>query len=95
MLPDLEDRDDARMIEPCGRLRLAAEPGEIGLAREIATEQHLDRNGSAQAPLHGTVDDAHAAAADLGEQFIVTKGRRQQRHARHERARPHVRTCGR
>jgi len=80
----LEDRHDPRVVEPCGCLRLAAKPRQIGGAREIATQEHLDRDGTAQAPLLGSVDHAHAAAADLLDKFVVAERRRQGGDAGHE-----------
>ena len=74
---DLEDRDDPRMVEPGGGLRLAAEAGQIGLRGELAAKEHLHRDGAPQAPLPGPVDDPHAAAADLLEEVVVAERRRE------------------
>jgi hypothetical protein len=83
-LADLEDRHDARVIEPCGGFGLAAKPRQIGRRRQIPSQEHLDRHGAAQALLQGAVDHAHATAADLLEEFIVAEGGRQRRDARQQ-----------
>ena len=60
LLAHLVERDDARMVEPRRRLRLAQHP-PAGLAARL---DRLDRDGALEPPVPGLVDDAEAAAAD-------------------------------
>ena len=69
--------DGVRVLEPGDGLRLNAEPGPVCRAGVAAGEDHLQGNGAVEAPLPGAVHDAHAAPADLLQQFIVAEGTRE------------------
>ena len=57
---DLVDRDDARMIEPPGSLRLSLKPGQVRAGRQVAAQDHLHRDDAIQALLLRLEDNAHA-----------------------------------
>jgi hypothetical protein len=76
-LSHLEDRDDARVVESGGRLRLAAKPHKVGSGGEIPPQEHLQGHCPTKAFLAGTVDNSHASSAELFEQFVVVERRRQ------------------
>ncbi len=73
VLADLVDRYDPRVIEPGGGLGLQVKPPDVHLVGELARQDHLERHRAIQADLAGAVDDAHAAAGDLGEQLVVAE----------------------
>ena len=71
MLVDLVDGDDVRVIERGrGAGFLDEPPYPIGDAAGVRV-QHLDGDGAAEARVHGTVDDTHAAVAELFTEAIV------------------------
>ena len=72
-LADFVDRHDAGMIELRGGLGFGFEAIAVGLGRELAAQNHLHRDFAAQTRLHRAIDDAHAAAAELLEQFVIAK----------------------
>ncbi len=58
------DRDDVRVVEPGGGLRLLLEPrDDLGVARELR-RQHLDRHLALEREVVGEEDGAHAARAE-------------------------------
>ena len=60
-----EDRDDVRVRQLRGRLRLAQEAlADAGAERQLGRE-HLDRDAAVQPDLARAVDHGHAAAPDL------------------------------
>ena len=63
------------MIQRGQRLCLALETGEAVRVRGEGVRQHLDRDLAAQARVSGTVDRAHAAFADLGDDLVHTNAR--------------------
>ena len=74
---DLVDGDDVRVLEPGGGLGLGAEPGAVGVGRQVRLADHLQRDDPVEALLPGLVDDAHAAAAEFLEQLEVAELARQ------------------
>ena len=64
------------MIEVGRRLGLATKPGQVGGTRQVAPQEHLDRDGATEAQLDSAVDDAHATATDFLHQFVVAERRR-------------------
>ena len=61
---DVEDRDDVRMRQARGRLRLPVEPRpDVGIVVDIGG-QDLEGDVPAHRFVTGAVDDAHPAAAD-------------------------------
>ena len=64
LLADVVDRDDVRVLERGGVLRLAQEALAEGVVLGQLGREQLQRNVPLQARVVRTVDDAHAAAAD-------------------------------
>jgi hypothetical protein len=71
VLADLVDRDDVRVVEAGGRLGLGLEALDVTGRRELAGEDHLQGDGTVEAHLPRPVHDAHAAAGDDFQQFVV------------------------
>src|SRR5262249_6070615 len=66
LLAWLDDLDDVRVVEEDQGLRLALEAGdEVAVAGHVHGER-LDRDPAVEGGLVALVDDAHAAAGDLG-----------------------------
>ena len=63
VLADLVNGDDAVMIEIGSRLGFNVETADIGLVRELARQDHLQRDPAVERLLSGLKDDAHASAA--------------------------------
>ena len=63
-LARLVDRNDARMVDRRGQLRLAQETLAEGPVLGQAGGEHLERHLPLQAQVLGQVDDAHAALAE-------------------------------
>ncbi len=66
------DRDDVRMVEPCGRFRLDAKPADLGLGRERPGEDHLQRHDPVQAEVTCLVNHSHPTAGQLLDEFVVS-----------------------
>ena len=73
MLTNFVNGDDVRMVEAGGGFRFAHESLHLGLAGEQAGQQHLERDGTVEADLPGAIDNAHAAAGEFAEQFVVAE----------------------
>jgi len=71
--PELVDGNDVRVMQLGHHFRFEAEPLQRLAGRQRAVANHLQRHNPAQADLAGTVDDAHATAGDLLEQFVVAE----------------------
>ena len=71
----LVDGDDVRMVQTRRRNGLGAEPLDQVRTGARPEGHHLDRDHAVQAALPGAIDHAHAAAADLLQQFVVAKGK--------------------
>ena len=68
---DVEDRDDVRMRQAGGRLRLPVEPRpDVGIVFEIG-RQDLEGDVPAHRFVTRAVDDAHRAAADPLDDLIA------------------------
>ena len=61
--PGLVDRDDVRMVDRCGQLRLAQEAVAERLVLGEAGSEQLERNPPLEPQILGQVDDAHPAEA--------------------------------
>ena len=61
--PSLVDRDDVRMVDRRGQLRLAQEAITERRVLDETGSQQLERNSPLQPQILGHVDDAHAAPA--------------------------------
>ncbi|MCI0681723.1 MAG: hypothetical protein L0Y71_06440 [Gemmataceae bacterium] len=68
---DFIDRHNVRVVEIGRRFRLAMKPFDVGVAGQVAGEDHLQRNDAVETGLSSFVDHPHAAAGDLFEQFVV------------------------
>ena len=73
VLADLVDRHDAGVVEQRDRLGLVLEPPQLVVAGQHAGPDHLEGDGPVEADLAGPVDDAHAAAAELGLDLVVAE----------------------
>jgi hypothetical protein len=72
-LPNFVDGHDVRMTETGGGLGFAAKTLESAAPGEFSKENHLDGDDPVEAALTGLVNQAHPAACDFFEQFIVAK----------------------
>ena len=70
VLPELVDRDDVRMIERGRRLRFALKARDLRLVRR-GRQQHLDGDATFQPGVFGEKHLAHAARANLLQDFVV------------------------
>ena len=59
------------MFQAGGGRRLGMEPLKIGCIRHSAGQDHLDGDEAIELHVAGLEDDAHAAAAQLVQQFVV------------------------
>ena len=73
VLAHLVDRHDAGVVEQRHRLGLVLEPPQLVVAGQDAGPDHLQGDGPVEADLAGAVDDAHAAAAELGLDLVVAE----------------------
>jgi hypothetical protein len=73
VVADFVNRDNMGMVEGRGGLRFAAETVQLGARRHACAEEHLQRYDAIQAPLAGAIDDAHTAAGDFTEQFVIAE----------------------
>ena len=73
VLAHLVDRHDAGVVEQRHRLGLVLEPPQLVVAGQDAGADHLEGDGAVEADLAGAVDDAHAAAAELGVDLVVAE----------------------
>ncbi len=72
VLVDVEDRDDVFVLQARDDLGLLLEPpAELGVSGQFARE-HFDGDDSIERFLPGAINDAHAAAAQLGEDFVAS-----------------------
>ena len=62
---------DLRVIEPGSGAGLAREPLEPLVVARVFGRQELERYVPAQLRLAGLVDNAHAAAADFGQNLVA------------------------
>ncbi len=71
---DLEDLDDARMLQACDRLGLRLEALDLDASRVGPGKDHLQGTGSVQTKMAGKIDHAHAAAAQLAFDDVAGRG---------------------
>ncbi len=72
-LADAEDGHDVGVVQPPGRLGLAAEAGQVRRVQERRGRQHLESNVPAERFLLRLVNDAHAAPAHLTQDAVVAE----------------------
>jgi hypothetical protein len=70
---DVVDRDDVGVVQPRRRTGLAAEALQADEVRRRLGRQHLQGDVAAQRLLLRFVNDAHAAAAHLAQDAVVTE----------------------
>ncbi len=74
-LPDVVDRHDVGIVQPCGRAGFAAEPLlEIGVLGEVG-EQHLQRDDAVDGGVVRAPHLAHAASAQQLDQPVAAERR--------------------
>ncbi len=73
VLPDLVDRHDARMIEFGGSLGFDIKAADGIVVGELACQDHLQGDLAVEAHLTRLEDDAHAAACELADDFVVAE----------------------
>ena len=66
-------RDDVRMIQGCQSMGLTGKAFREGRITLATRSQQLERDRTVQRLLPGTIDNAHAAAADEFEDFQLRK----------------------
>ena len=73
VLADFVDRDDVWMLQAGHRLRLGLKTLHELVARKLPEQQHLHRDDAVQAHLPCPINDAHPAARDFLQQFVIAK----------------------
>ena len=81
MLADFVDGDDVGVVELGSGFGFAAEAGQVGPRGGGAGEDDLEGDDAVEAFLPGAIDDAHAAAAEFFEQFVIVETLRDAAHA--------------
>src|ERR1051325_994159 len=74
MFPNVVDGDDVWMLEGAGGLGFGGETSDKRVAGEFAEEEGFDGNNAIEGNLARAKNDAHAAASDFFEQFIIADG---------------------
>ena len=67
----LVDLDDPRVLDPGDGAGLDVEPGDLVVRGVGPGQDHLQGDQAIEPDVPGLVDDAHAAAADLGEDLVA------------------------
>ena len=67
------DADDVRMLQTACRGSLTAKPAHKFRTGKGTEQQHFDRDQTIQTALACFIDDAHPAAGDFFEQFVITE----------------------
>ena len=70
---DFVNRDDVRVLQARGGGGFGAEALDEILSRQRPGQEHLHRDDAVQAHLPRSIDDAHPAARDFFQQFVITK----------------------
>ena len=73
LLSHLKNWNDPWVIETGCRLRFDEETLDILLAGRLSGTDHLDRDDAVQANLSRLVDDSHATAGDLLDEFVLAE----------------------
>ena len=73
LLSHLENWDDTWVIETGCRLRFDEETLDILLAGKLSGTNHLDGDDAVQPDLSCLVDDPHATAGDLLDEFVLAE----------------------
>src|SRR5262249_19016696 len=74
VLVDLEDGDDAGVVQLGRRPGLLVEALDVGLGGELAGPDHLQRHVAAQVAVPGAGDAAQAAGGDPAEHLVIAEG---------------------
>ena len=70
MRADVVDRDDVRVVQRPGRLRLLLEAPQAVRVLRVRGGQDLDRDVALQPRVAGAIDLAHPARADRAEDLV-------------------------
>ena len=73
LLSHFNNRDDTGMIETGGRLRFDIETLDISLAGKLSRTDHLDGDDAVEPRLSCLVDDTHATAGNLLDEFVLAE----------------------
>src|SRR5262245_12856199 len=73
MLADLINRDDVRMVEIRGGLSFGPKALNLGIGRQLAGANHLERNRAVQADLPCVINYAHPAGSDFPKQLVISE----------------------
>jgi hypothetical protein len=73
---DFEKLDSVRMLQPCHGLGLGPEALASIAVGKVVAQQHLERHHAVKLGVPGTVDDPHAAPANLAEDLVVAHPQR-------------------
>ena len=71
--PKFVDRHDTRMNQTGGRFGFDAKPLNVGFRGKVSAENHLHGDQPIQTHLPRSEDNAHPAAGDLFQQFVVAE----------------------
>ena len=75
VVADLVNLDDSRVLNLGDRTGLDVEPRDLVTRGMRPGQDHLERDQPIQSNVPGLVDDAHPAAADLGDDHVSRHGR--------------------
>src|ERR1051325_785313 len=81
------DGHDIRMIQMRRSLGFGVKTLDVGGARKLARENHLEGDDAVEADLPRLEDDAHAAACDLRENLVIAESSPGERHGNRRRRR--------
>ena len=70
-LADVEDRHDVRVVQPGGGAGFVQEPPAGRRVGRGVDAQHLERHRAVETHVHGLVDRAHSAAAELAHHAVA------------------------
>src|SRR5262245_59616765 len=73
MLADLVDGDNVRVLEVSGGTGLGVKALQVLLAGELPRKDHLEGDHAIKADLARSENNAHPAAGDFIQQFIIAK----------------------
>ena len=82
MFANLEDGNNVGMIQGGRRPGLAVEALDAAVGAQVVRQDHLEGDGTVEADSMSPIDDAHTAAGNLIEQFVVAEAGRQWRRGR-------------
>src|SRR5579864_1656263 len=69
---DVVDRQNIWMVEICGRLGFSPEASQGVMGAGVETQDPFERDDAARMPLPRAINYAHAATADLFQDFVIS-----------------------